>query len=94
MLCPKYLYLSVYQKMILGSRKEGVEEDQSFASPKCVFWDIDFKLVIKKQKVQKEPLILLLSSLRESDRKACFRKQVLYCHLRIRQEDSTQGPGS
>ena len=36
-----------------------------FYHPTCAFWDIDFKLVIKKQKAQKEPLTLPLSCQRE-----------------------------
>ena len=29
-----------------------------FCHPEAVFWDIDFKLSIKKQKTQKKPLTL------------------------------------
>ena len=34
--------------------------DQSCATVKYIFWDIGFKLIIKKQKTQKEPLTLPL----------------------------------
>ena len=36
----------------------GCEGDQNFATPKCAFWDTDFKLVLKRQKTQKEPLTI------------------------------------
>lgn len=49
-----------------GSRAEfahfnAPEGDQSFAMLKLLFWNIDFKLLIRKQKTQKEPLTLPLS---------------------------------
>lgn len=48
-------------------------------NPEAAFWDIDFKLVIKKQQAQKEPLIRLLSCSRDSDGETCSRKGFLAC---------------
>ena len=42
-----------------------IEGDQSFVMPKNTFWDVDFKLVIKKQNTQKEPLTPLFTCLKE-----------------------------
>lgn len=42
----------------------------------CPFWDIGFKLIIQKQKIQKEPVAFLLSCLRDSDEKACSRREI------------------
>lgn len=45
---------------------EKMKGDQNCATVKCIFWDIDFKLIVKKQKIQKEALTLLfLAYLRE-----------------------------
>lgn len=48
-----------------SSSKHDSEGDQSFATPKYVFWDIDFYLVTKKQKTQKDSLTLPLTCLKE-----------------------------
>lgn len=31
-------------------KNHNIEGDQSFVTPKCTFWDIDFKLIMKKQR--------------------------------------------
>lgn len=41
------------------------EGDQRLATPRCSFWDIAFKLVIKKTKTPKQPLSLSLTCLKE-----------------------------
>lgn len=54
------------------------EQDQSFATlQNCVLWDTDFKLLIKKPKIQKEPLSSPFIYLIDSDRKACSRNGIL-----------------
>lgn len=55
-----------------------VKETKSFA-----FGDIDFKLVIKKQKTQEETLTLPLSCPRNSERQTCFRKEIFGCCLSL-----------
>lgn len=41
------------------------EVREQLATPKYTFWDICFKLVIKEQMIQKEPLTLHLYLLKE-----------------------------
>lgn len=43
----------------VGIRHKDIEVDQSFATTKYAFWGLDFKLIIKKQKIQKESPTLL-----------------------------------
>lgn len=50
-----------------------------FCHSKAAFWDIDFKLVIKKQKTPKETSTLPLFCLRDSEGKTHFRKEILGC---------------
>lgn len=59
------------------------EGDQSFATSKCAFWNINFKLVVRKQKTPKEPLTLFLLASGNSEAKTCCRKGISAVHLSL-----------
>lgn len=61
----------------LKSSFQKVHNSKGEQNPKFAFRDIDFKLVIKKQKIQKEYLILPFSYLRDLDEKAYSKKKNL-----------------
>ena len=59
------------------------------------FWDINFKLIFKKQKMHKELLTPSLSNQRDSDGKARSRKgNLAYSPYTIREAGSRHWPSS
>ena len=60
------------------------EEDPGFATRKlAAFGDINFKLVIKEQKTQKEPLTFPLFCLRDAEGNCIFRKKTKDVHFSL-----------
>lgn len=66
--------LTASTRQIMCWEKDGAKGDQRFTALKYAFWEFDFKLVIKKQKTQKEPLTLFLSLPRRFREKNLLQK--------------------